>query len=221
MILRTLWAAVISDHCLRFDLKPTECICTVLWGACKTTHLSHRWGGNLLYSAASIHWGLRSGLQPAAALAERWPAPAAAKQAKLLTPAASCLQLVWSVFVLVWFSTNVAPWALTRHLHFGLVCPKGHYPRAHLLCCCLVFREERFLQGNPSNTAMLVQSFSDFTVTNFIFNMLSMACRARDAVSGVSLRTPQTLAWICWDCSIMLKHTWILQTSKLTEHLLL
>lgn len=173
MILRTLWAAVISDHCLRFDLKPTECICTVLWGACKTTHLSHRCGGNLASSSLQCRFGsLRFEVWTSTRCSSSWEVPSSCSCKTSQTPdqlqARCCRGEKCFCAGLVFYKCGALSSDQTSPLWSGLSKRTLSQSSCSLLCCCLVFREERFLQGNPSNTAMLVQSFSDFTVMNFI-----------------------------------------------------
>ncbi|MEE6527760.1 hypothetical protein FKM82_029362 [Ascaphus truei] len=110
----------------------------------------------------------------------RFPGPVAAKTSPNHHPSTTVLDSWYEVFVLiccVWFSPNVALCIMTKHLHFGLVCPKDIVPEVlwfvqmqlckHKPCCHFLFREKRLSPGNPSKQTILVQSFSHCTVMNF------------------------------------------------------
>jgi len=114
-------------------------------------YLSDRWLHILLYfSKQRSSWSTRG--------------PVAAKQAQII----SVSQLVLGV----WFSLNVKLWL--KHLHISLICPKDIVPEVlrfvqmnlckPKLSCHVPLRENRLSPGNPSNQAIIFQSFSNCTV---------------------------------------------------------
>lgn len=74
-------------------------------------------------------------------------------------------------------------------------------------CCHVLFREDRLSPCNPSKQAVLVQSFSKWTLT-VTFNLLAEACWVWDVALGDFFQllpafNHLTLGWIRWDV-----HSW-------------
>jgi len=91
------------------------------------------------------------------------PSSCGCKTSPIHQPSTSVLDSRYEVFALiccVWFSPNVLLCITTKHLHFGLICPKDIVPKVLLLvrmqlckpklCCYVLFREKMLSPGNLS-----------------------------------------------------------------------
>lgn len=94
-----------------------------------------------------------------------------------------------------------------------------------LQCHHAQFKEKMLSPSDASKHVKLIPSFSNCTVKNFC-NLTDVAL-SFFAVTLSITRSDLTLGWMCWDVNswedwgIVLLHTWMLQTCKLSNRLLL